>query len=207
MTTTLPKPQRTPSLVLGSRCATGHADLATTRLPPRLRISTLSKKRISDDMQVWNLNQMPNHINMTGDVANFDDRVWVFFPKGPDTFVAHFLEAGPYQAALYHNAATGPLQCEPHLLHVRFAWAIISLLRAYLSKSTPRKFKVWVASSNDWQERIMDGQQLRCYVCPLRITNPTKKSLQLEDAGVKLDHLRTTNRHNYTRSVGTESTV
>ena len=122
MTTTLPKPQRTPTLVLGSRCATGHADPATTRLPPRLRISALSKKRISDDMQVWNLNQIPNHINMTGDVAkylllcshlhkSFDDRVWVFFPKEPDTSVAHFLQAAPYQAALYHNVATHPLQC------------------------------------------------------------------------------------------------
>jgi hypothetical protein len=132
MTTTLPKPQRTPTLVLGSRCATGPADLATTRLPPRLRISVLSKKRISDDMQVWNLNQIPNHTNMTGDVAkclllcsnlhkSFDDRVWVFFPKGPDTFVAHFFQAVPDQAALYHNVAMHPLQCEPHPLYVRFA--------------------------------------------------------------------------------------
>ncbi|TIA28395.1 hypothetical protein D6C78_10766 [Aureobasidium pullulans] len=99
-------------------------------------------------------------INMTGDVAkclllcsnfhkSFDDRVWVLSPKGPDTIVAHFLEAASYQAALYHNVVTHPPQCEPRSLDVRFAWAIMSLLRAYLSKSTSRKVKVWVASEND----------------------------------------------------------
>jgi hypothetical protein len=43
-------------------------------------------------MQVWNSTQIPNHINMTRDIANclllcsnldktFDDRIWVFFPR------------------------------------------------------------------------------------------------------------------------------
>ncbi|KAG9666669.1 hypothetical protein KCU67_g500, partial [Aureobasidium melanogenum] len=90
---------------------------------------------------------------MTRDIANclllcsnlhktFDDRIWVFFPKGPNTLVAHFLQAAPDQAALYHNVAAHPVQCGPHFLYARFAWAIMSLLRAYLSKSTPRKVKV-----------------------------------------------------------------
>jgi hypothetical protein len=171
---------------------------------------------LRNDMQVWNLNQIPNHINMTRDIANclllcsnlhktFDDRIWVFFPKGSNTLVAHFLQAAPDQAALYHNVAARPVQCEPHFIYARFAWAIISLLRAYLSKSTPRRVKVWVASENEWQERIMDGQQLRRYVRPSRSTSPTKRSRGLEDTDVEPEDLRTTKRHKYSRSVATES--
>lgn len=111
---------------------------------------------LRNDMQVWNSNQIPNHINMTRDVANclllcsnlhkpFDNRIWVFFPKGPDTLVAHFLQAAPYQAALHHNVTTRSVQCNPHFVFARFAWALISSLRAYFSKSTPRETKVWAA--------------------------------------------------------------
>jgi hypothetical protein len=96
---------------------------------------------LHNDMQVWNSNQLPNHINMTRDVANclllcsnlhktFDDRIWVFFPKGPNILVAHFLQAAPDQAALYHNVTARPVQCKPHFVYARFAWAIISLLRS-----------------------------------------------------------------------------
>jgi hypothetical protein len=53
----------------------------------------------------------------------------------------------------------------------------------------------------------MDGQQLRRYVCPSRSTSPTKRSYELGDASVELDHLNSTKRHKSTRSVGTESTV
>jgi hypothetical protein len=132
---------------------------------------------LRNDMQVWNSNEIPNHINMTRDIANclllcsnlhktFDDRIWVFFPKGPNTLVAHLLQAVSDQAALYHNVAARPVQCEPAFLHTRSAWAIFSSLRAYFSKSTPRRVKVWVASEKQWRERTMDGQQLRRYVRP-----------------------------------------
>jgi hypothetical protein len=92
MTTTLPKPQRSRILVLESRRATGHANSATTHLLPRMCISALKKKEawyLRGDMQVWNSNQIPKHINMTRDIANclllcsnldktFDDRI---FPR------------------------------------------------------------------------------------------------------------------------------
>jgi hypothetical protein len=53
----------------------------------------------------------------------------------------------------------------------------------------------------------MNGQQLRRYVCSSRSTSPTKRSRGLEDAGVELDDLRTTKRHKFSRSIGTESTM
>jgi hypothetical protein len=169
---------------------------------------------LRNDMQVWNSNQISNHINMTKDIANclllcsnlhktFDDRIWVFFPKGPNTLVVHFLQAAPDQAALYVTAR--PVPCKPHFVYARFAWAIISLLRAYLSKSTPRRVKVWVASENEWRERIMDGQQLRHYVRPSRSTSPTRRSRGLENTGVEVEDLKMTRRHKCSRSVGTDS--
>lgn len=83
----------------------------------------------------------------------------------------------------------------------------MSLLRAYLSKSTPRKVKVWVASESEWQERIMDGQQLRRYVRPSRSASPTKRPRGPEDASVEFEHLRTAKRQKSSGSVGTEFTT
>lgn len=178
MNITLPRPPRNRISVLGSRCATVRADLATTHLLLRLPISAPEKEEawyLRNDMRVWNLNQIPNHINITRDIANclmlcsnlqktLDDRIWVFFSKGPNILVAHFLQAAPDQAALYHNVATRPVQFEPRFLYARFSWAIFSLLRPYLSRLTPRKVKVWVASEEEWQEKIIDGRQLRSHV-------------------------------------------
>ncbi|KAG9585795.1 hypothetical protein KCU77_g9827, partial [Aureobasidium melanogenum] len=49
---------------------------------------------------------------------------WVFFPKKPGTFVAHFLQPVADQVALYHNVITRPLRCELRALYQSFAKTI-----------------------------------------------------------------------------------
>ncbi|KAH0045778.1 hypothetical protein KCU78_g172, partial [Aureobasidium melanogenum] len=178
--------------------------LTTTHLLLRLPISAPEKEEawyMRNDMDIANCLLLCSNLHKTLDV-----RIWVFFSKGPNTLVAHFLQAAPDQAALYQNVAARPVQCEPHFLYARFSWAIFSLLRPYLSRLTPKKVKVWVASEEEWQERIIDGRQLRSHVRASRSTSPTKRSRGPEDAGVEPDDLRTTKKHKYPRSVSTEST-
>jgi hypothetical protein len=57
----------------------------------------------------------------------FTDGSWIFFPKCPGTFVAHFLKPIADQIALYHNVTTRPLECELRALYQSFARTIFAL--------------------------------------------------------------------------------
>ena len=148
---------------------------------------------IRNEMWVWNQNQNLNNTNRTRDPANcvllrsdlhktFDDRIWVFYPKERDTFVAHFLQTAPDQAALYHNVATHSLQCEPRFLYARFAWAILPSLGGYLSGSKPRRVKIWNETDADWKEEVLHGEKLRERVSGSRSRSPRKRARRPEQS-------------------------
>jgi hypothetical protein len=69
----------------------------------------------------------------------FTDGSWVFFPKCPGTFVAHFLKPVADQVALYHNVTTRPLRCELRALYQSFARSVFALRHSHQSWYAPKK--------------------------------------------------------------------
>jgi hypothetical protein len=169
---------------------------------------------IRNEMNVWNDEDNVNTSDVTKDVANclllrsdlhktFDDRSWVFFPKGADhTVVVHFLRAAHDQAALYHNVSAHPLGTDAHFLYARFAWAIFVLLAPSLYKPDVIKVKMLNESKVDWQVETIKGIQLRQRVNSSRSRSPTKRSRQPDDNDAEHDGVRTAKKQKLSNTVG-----
>ncbi|KAG9747472.1 hypothetical protein KCU73_g7341, partial [Aureobasidium melanogenum] len=65
----------------------------------------------------------------------FSNGSWIFFPKCPGTFVAHFLKPVADQVALYHNVTTRPLECELRALYQSFARTVFALRHGHQYRS------------------------------------------------------------------------
>lgn len=70
----------------------------------------------------------------------FDDRIFVFFPKAKDCVVLHMLAPTPDIGLLYHNTGLPKLKCTPEFLFARFAWAIFPGLATFSFSNKPERF-------------------------------------------------------------------
>jgi hypothetical protein len=88
----------------------------------------------------------------------FTDGSWIFFPKCPGTFVAHFLKPIADQVALYHNITTRPLECELRVLYQSFARTIFALRHDHQSwsalKNGSTSEKAWAEHDVELKHRI-----------------------------------------------------
>lgn len=100
---------------------------------------------IANNMQQYRANLNSDFAHLLKDPGNmflirsdlhnsFDDRLFVFFPKGPqDSLVLHTLQEVPDLSQIYHNVQLHPIpHCCPEFLVTRFAWSIFPLDRLLL---------------------------------------------------------------------------
>jgi HNH endonuclease len=70
---------------------------------------------------------------------SFDDRSFVFFPKGPQgSLVLHTLQQIDDLSQIFHNVQLHPIHCCPESLLARFAWSIFPFLTGFLCRHVPR---------------------------------------------------------------------
>ena len=70
---------------------------------------------------------------------SFDDRSFVFFPKGPQgSLVLHTLQQIDDLSQIFHNVQLHPIHCCPEFLLTRFAWSIFPFLTGFLCRHVPR---------------------------------------------------------------------
>ena len=119
---------------------------------------------LSNSMSMWNDNTTLDSDNLLRDISNgvllrsdihiaFDDRKFVFFPKGSNGFVVHMLEPTPDIGQLYHNRPVRVPGCSVEFLYARFAWSIFPFLSGFVSK--PGTSRLVVRLNTTTGERII----------------------------------------------------
>jgi hypothetical protein len=165
-----------------------------------LRISAqkASVTGLSNNMQQYKTNLNSDSAHLLKDPGNmllirsdlhkpFDDRLFMFFPKGD-------------LSQLYHNVEIHPVpHCCPEFLFARFAWSVFPLLGGFLSRRAPR-FVVTVNAETGERtpKEISDLRPLQAKAATSRSRSPQKRPRLAEDdvelASVNEDD-RPTKRH------------
>jgi hypothetical protein len=109
---------------------------------------------------------------------SFDDRLFVFFPKGPQgSLVLHTLQQVPDLSQIYHNVQLHPIPhyC-PEFLLTRFAWSIFPLLAGFLSRRAPRYVVTVDEETGEWATKeVLDTRQLQDRAAKSHSRSPKKR--------------------------------
>jgi hypothetical protein len=94
---------------------------------------------------------------------SFDDRLFVFFPKGPQgSLVLHTLQQVPDLSQIYHNVQLHPIpHCCPEFLLTRFAWSIFPLLTDFFYRRVPRYVVTVEETGKRTAREVFDTKELQ----------------------------------------------
>lgn len=155
-------------------------------------------------MTMWNNDLTLDPDNLLRDLSNavllrsdmhtaFDQRKFVFFPKGPENFVVHMLEPTTDIGQLYHNTHVSIPQCGLEFLYSSFAWSIFPSLSGFLSR--PGRSRLVVRTKAGTGERVIEEVTnailLARRATASRSTSPTKRSravAELDNGDLEYDH-------------------
>jgi hypothetical protein len=162
---------------------------------------------LTNSMTMWNNDLTLDPENLLRDLSNavllrsdlhtaFDQRKFVFFPKGPDDLVVHMLEPTTDIGQLYHNRRVSIPQCSLEFLYSRFAWAIFPSLSGFLSR--PGRRRLVVRLRGDGGERVIEevntnALSLAKRATASRSTSPTKRSravAELDDCDIEYNEAK-----------------
>jgi len=127
------------------------------------------------------LNDLSNLVLLRSDVhAGFDERKFVFYPKGQTSFVVHILEPSPDLAQLYHNVEVQmPFNCHPNFLYAHLAWAIFPSLAGFWSKPGVKRAVLTCKETEDGRElveqEVMITPEFQAKIISSRSRSPKKR--------------------------------
>ena len=117
----------------------------------------------------------------------FDQREFVFIPKGNNIIHTHVLGDRREHRILYHNTKLHPVALSPEYLFTRFAWAIFPQLRNFLQRGRPTLLSMTDGQAV-WANETMSADYARLSnqartPSPTKSRSPTKRTRsQFEEA-------------------------
>jgi hypothetical protein len=108
---------------------------------------------------------------------SFDDRSFVFFPKGPQgSLVLHTLQQVDDLSQIFHNVQLHPIpHCCPELLFTRFAWSIFPLLTGFFYRRVPRYVVTVEETGKRTAREVFDTKELQDTAAKSRSRSPKKR--------------------------------
>lgn len=142
-------------------------------------------------MSTYNTSQSLDSENLLNDLGNlillrpdlhtaFDERKFVFYPKGENTFVVHMLAPTPDLAQLYHNVEVhAPFNCHPNFVYAHLAWAIFPSLTGFWTKPGVKRTVLLRKDTDNGrklvEEEIVYTPQFRARIVASRSCSPKKR--------------------------------